>query len=89
MRILITGGTGFAGSQLANLLAEESHDLDLYGTYRHSGRNTLLEISRKVKLLECDINYFQSVERVLVGRAGAPCIITAELAKYLKEAFRG
>ncbi len=65
MRILITGVTGFAGTHLANLLAEDSHDLDLYGTYRHSGRDSLLEISREVELIECDVNYFQSVERVL------------------------
>ncbi len=65
MKILITGATGFAGIHLANLLAEESHDFDLYGTYRHSSRNTRLEISRKVELFECDVNYFQSVERVV------------------------
>jgi GDP-4-dehydro-6-deoxy-D-mannose reductase len=65
MKILITGVTGFAGSHLANLLSAEPGNLDLYGTYRHSARNTLMEISGKVKLLECDVNYFESVERVV------------------------
>jgi len=65
MKILITGVTGFAGTHLANLLADKLYNLELYGTYRHSGRNSLQEISKEVRLLECDVNYFQSVEQVI------------------------
>ena len=65
MKILITGVTGFAGTHLVNLLAEDPRDFDLWGTYRHSGRKSLLEINKEIKLLECDVNYFQSVEHVV------------------------
>lgn len=65
MKILITGVTGFAGTHLANFLAREFHDLDLYGTCHHLGRDSLLPITNEVKLTETDINYFESVEKVL------------------------
>jgi len=65
MKVLITGVTGFAGTHLADFLAREFHNLDLYGTYRHLGQDSLLRITKEVKLIESDVNYFQSMEKVL------------------------
>ena len=60
MKVLITGITGFIGSELAHKLVEEGHEV--YGFVQHVvGRDLkmLEDIKDKINLITCDIrNYF-------------------------------
>jgi nucleoside-diphosphate-sugar epimerase len=58
MKFLITGITGFAGPNMANLLINEGHEV--YGLVRHSnGRETdILDI--------VPVNYFEKIGRTAI-----------------------
>lgn len=65
MKILITGITGFAGTNLYQLLAQQE-DINLFGSFRLSIKNRNIENNfNKATLLECDINDIYSVEKLL------------------------
>lgn len=69
MRFLITGITGFAGPNLANLLIEEGHEV--YGLVRHSnGRETdILDVVpvtyfEKIKFVRSDLTNLRTLQTV-------------------------
>lgn len=69
MKFLITGITGFAGPNMANLLLKEGHEV--YGLIRHSnGRETdILDIVpqenfERIKFVRADLTNFRSVQQV-------------------------
>jgi len=69
MKFLITGITGFAGPNMANLLIAEGHEV--YGLVRHSnGRETdILDIVpqdnfEKIKFVRADLTNFRSLQQV-------------------------
>lgn len=67
MRILITGITGFAGSHMADFLLGKD-GIELYGTKRINSRlRNIRHILDKVKLFECDLTDFISINRVIHG----------------------
>ena len=63
MKIIITGITGFIGSNLARKLLDKGHEV--YGLTRHvTGRSlqTIEDIKDKVKLMSCNVTEFNSVK---------------------------
>ena len=69
MKFLITGITGFAGPNMANLLIAEGHEV--FGLVRHSnGRETdILDIVpqdnfEKIKFVRADLTNFRSLQQV-------------------------
>jgi GDP-4-dehydro-6-deoxy-D-mannose reductase len=66
MKVLITGITGFAGSHLAELLAAEHPEVEVFGTYRWRSRMDNIEHLRgSFQLLETDLRDYTSVARAL------------------------
>ena len=64
MKILITGITGFIGSELAHKLLDEGHEI--YGFIQHViGRDTdmLKTIKNQIKIITCDIRDYSSVRQ--------------------------
>jgi len=65
MKVLIIGITGFAGTNLYQLLCQQE-DISIFGSFRHSTKNrNIADYFNKATLLECDINDVYSVEKVL------------------------
>lgn len=63
MKVLITGITGFIGSELANKLLKEGYEV--YGLVRHViGRDfeSIKDIKEKINLITCDIKDYNSVK---------------------------
>lgn len=66
MRILITGITGFIGSELAHKLVKEGHEI--WGIVRHVvGRSfeSIADIKERIHLINCDITDYFSVKNTL------------------------
>jgi len=66
MKVLITGITGFIGSELAHKLLDKGHDV--YGLVRHAvGRDfeAIEDIKDKVTIVPCDIKNYHSVKSAL------------------------
>ncbi len=62
MRVLVTGITGFIGSELAQRLVKEGHEV--YGFVQHIvGRDLSMieDIKDKIKIITCDIRNYYSV----------------------------
>lgn len=65
MKILITGITGFVGSHLADFLLQ-NEGVEIFGTKRVNSRlRNIRHILDKVKLYECDLTDFISVNHVI------------------------
>ncbi|BCZ47102.1 GDP-mannose 4,6-dehydratase [Clostridium gelidum] len=62
MTILVTGAGGMVGSHMVEFLYEQG--VEVVGTY-YKPTVDLKEINQKIKLIECDVRYCQSVEKVI------------------------
>lgn len=67
MKILITGITGFAGSHLAEFLLKKKN-AEIFGIERwRSKTDNIDHIKKDIKLIECDIRDYSSVNKVMVA----------------------
>lgn len=62
MKVLVTGAGGMVGSHMVELLAEQGYDV--LGTYYKPTIN-INEINSSIKMMECDVRYYQSVFRII------------------------
>ncbi len=62
MKIMVTGAGGMVGSHMVELLTEQKHDV--LGTYYKPTIN-ITELDKSIRMLECDVRYYQSVLRII------------------------
>lgn len=62
MKVMVTGAGGMVGSHMVELLHSQGHDV--LGTYYKPTTN-ISELDSQIQMEECDVRYFQSVERVI------------------------
>ena len=60
MKILITGGLGFIGSHLSELLVEDKHTIILL-TKNFSKKSNITKISNRVKIEKVDVTNYTKV----------------------------
>jgi len=63
MNIVVTGAGGMVGSHLVELLHEKGENV--IGTYYKPTINTR-ELSKNIKMVECDVRYASSVEKIIM-----------------------
>ncbi len=66
MKILVTGAGGMVGSHMVEHLRNRGGGDEVLGTYYKPTTN-INEIPADIKLIECDVRYFQSVERIITS----------------------
>ena len=71
MKSLITGGAGFIGSHLVDLLLEHGHEIIVLDNFSTGHKENLSHVQDKIRIVECDIsvqndwvNEFDSVDHV-------------------------
>lgn len=62
MRVLVTGAGGMVGSHMVELLYSRGDDV--VGTY-YKPTTDITELDPKIKMIECDVRYYQAVLRVI------------------------
>jgi len=62
VKVLVTGAGGMVGSHMVELLTEQGHDV--LGTYYKPTVN-IKELDASIKMIECDVRYYQSVLKVI------------------------
>ena len=62
MKVLVTGAGGMVGSHMVEILKKRNYDV--LGTYYKPTVN-LDEIDKSIKLVQCDVRYFQNVLRII------------------------
>lgn len=62
MKVLVTGAGGMVGSHMVELLHTRGDDV--LGTY-YKPTTDIMELSDQIKMIECDIRYYQAVERII------------------------
>jgi len=63
MKILVTGAGGMVGSHMVELMHEQGKEV--VGTY-YKPTTDISEISPEIKMIECDVRYPQSVEKIIM-----------------------
>jgi nucleoside-diphosphate-sugar epimerase len=71
MNVLVTGGTGFIGSHLAERLCRDGHEVRLLDNFSTGHRHNLREFESGVEVIEGDI---QSYERVATAVRGCEVV---------------
>lgn len=64
MKILVTGGAGFIGSHVSNLLLEQSHQVTIFDNLSHSSKET---VDIKADFIEGDLLDQLKLEKILPG----------------------
>jgi len=62
MNVLVTGAGGMVGSHMVELLHEQGKNV--IGTY-YKPTTDITELSPEIKMIECDVRYPQSVEKII------------------------
>ena len=62
MRVMVTGAGGMVGSHMVELLYSQGYDV--LGTY-YKPTTDITELDPAIKMIECDVRYYQSVLRVI------------------------
>ncbi len=63
MKVLVTGAGGMVGSHMVEQLHEQGHEV--LGTY-YKPTIDIAELDPAIRMLECDVRYYQSVQRIIV-----------------------
>jgi nucleoside-diphosphate-sugar epimerase len=72
MKVLVTGGGGFIGSNLAARLLADGHSVRVLDNFATGRRENLVDISDDLELIEGDV---QSYERVLTAVRGCEVVL--------------
>lgn len=56
MKIIVTGGCGFIGSHLAELLVDEGHQVCVLDNLSSGKKENLSQVADRIKIIECDIS---------------------------------
>ena len=56
MKTLITGGAGFIGSHLVDLLIAENHEVTVLDNFSTGRPNNLAHVADQVRLIQCDLS---------------------------------
>lgn len=62
MKVMVTGAGGMVGSHMVELLHAQGYDV--LGTY-YKPTTDITELDPTIKMVECDVRYYQSVERII------------------------
>lgn len=62
MRVLVTGAGGMVGSHMVEILYNKG--VDVLGTY-YKPTTDIREINPEIKMMECDVRYSQSVQKII------------------------
>lgn len=62
MRVMVTGAGGMVGSHMVELLYSQGYDV--LGTY-YKPTTDITELDPAIKMIECDVRYYQSVLRII------------------------
>lgn len=62
MKVLVTGAGGMVGSHMVEIMHEEG--IDVIGTY-YKPTTDITELNPAIKMIECDVRYASSVEKVI------------------------
>ena len=57
MKTLITGGAGFIGSHLADLLINKGHDVTVLDNFSTGLPENLYHLGNQIKTVECDLGF--------------------------------
>lgn len=55
MKVLVSGGAGFIGSHVVDLLLEDGHDVKVLDNFSTGRADNLAHVADQIKLIECDI----------------------------------
>jgi nucleoside-diphosphate-sugar epimerase len=64
MKILVTGGAGFIGSNLTEALAAKGHDVTVLDTFSLGRMENLAPVKSKIKIIKGDIRDLETVKKV-------------------------
>ena len=67
MKVLITGGAGFIGSNLARYLLEKGCEVSVFDNFATGKRENLVEIQDRITLIEGDLRDAGAVARAVAG----------------------
>jgi UDP-glucose 4-epimerase len=56
MKTLVTGGAGFIGSHLVDLLIAENHEVTVLDNFSTGRPNNLVHVADQVRLIQCDLS---------------------------------
>ncbi len=66
MKIFITGGAGFIGKYLVQLLINNNHTITIFDNFSNSSKESILHLSQNnVKIIEGDITNFAEIDTAL------------------------
>jgi GDP-L-fucose synthase len=67
-KVLVTGGAGFIGSYLTELLLEEGAVVTVADNLSHGRLENLAGVRDKVRFIECDLRFLDVCERIAAGQ---------------------
>ena len=67
MKILITGGAGFIGSNLAEALVREGHEVIILDNYMHGHDSNISSIRKDIRLVKGSILDFALIKKISIG----------------------
>jgi dTDP-L-rhamnose 4-epimerase len=69
MKVLVTGGAGFIGSHLTDLLVEKGYDVKVFDNLEHQvhqGKKPVW-LNKETEFIKGDVRNYDSLKKALVG----------------------